>query len=63
LKLLSDSTLDSRINATRKAVGDSGDEQRLIRTVTRKGIRFVCVVDEATKNKTFTSPRLATTSQ
>ena len=40
-RIVSDSTLTSRINAARKAVGDSGEEQRLIRTVARKGIRFV----------------------
>jgi TolB-like protein len=36
--------LTSRINAARKAVGDNGDEQKLIRTVARKGLRFVGVV-------------------
>ena len=40
-RIVSDSTLTSRINAARKAVGDSGDEQKLIRTVPRKGLRFV----------------------
>ncbi|HET7850183.1 MAG TPA: winged helix-turn-helix domain-containing tetratricopeptide repeat protein [Pseudolabrys sp.] len=40
-RIVSDSTLTSRINAARKAIGDSGDEQRLIRTVARKGVRFV----------------------
>ena len=35
------STLTSRINAARKAVGDSGEEQKLIRTIARKGLRFV----------------------
>ena len=40
-RIVSDSTLTSRINAARKALGDSGDEQRLIRTVARKGFRFV----------------------
>src|SRR5204863_5174086 len=34
-------TLTSHINAVRKAIGDTGKEQRLIRTVARKGIRFV----------------------
>jgi TolB-like protein len=43
---VSDSTLTSRITAVRKAVGDSGDEQRLIRTVSRKGIRFVGAVED-----------------
>src|SRR5437764_11054384 len=40
-RIVSDSTLASRLNAARKAVGDSGGEQRLIRTAARKGIRFV----------------------
>jgi TolB-like protein/cytochrome c-type biogenesis protein CcmH/NrfG len=41
---VSDSTLTSRINAARKAVGDSGSDQKLIRTVPRKGFRFVGAV-------------------
>lgn len=45
-RIVSDSTLDSRINAARKAVGDSGERQLLIRTVARKGIRFVGDVTE-----------------
>ena len=40
-RIVSESTLASHINAARKAVGDSGNEQRLIRTVARKGFRFV----------------------
>ncbi len=40
-RIVSESTLTSRINAARKAVGDSGGEQRLIRTIPRKGLRFV----------------------
>src|SRR5207342_3013608 len=40
-RVVSDSTLTSRINAARKAVGDSGDNQKLIRTIARKGLRFV----------------------
>ena len=40
-RAVSDSTLTSRINAARRALGDSGDEQRLIRTVSRKGFRFI----------------------
>jgi TolB-like protein len=40
-RIVSDSTLTSRINAARKAVGDSGEEQKLIRTFPRKGLRFV----------------------
>lgn len=45
-RIVSESTLTSRINAARKAVADSGGEQRLIRTTIRKGIRFVGEVQE-----------------
>ena len=41
---VAESTLTSRINAARKAVGDSGSEQALIRTIARKGFRFVAAV-------------------
>ncbi|HEV3386273.1 MAG TPA: winged helix-turn-helix domain-containing protein, partial [Gemmata sp.] len=40
-RVVSDSTLTSRINAARRAIGDSGEDQKLIRTVARKGFRFV----------------------
>jgi TolB-like protein/cytochrome c-type biogenesis protein CcmH/NrfG len=43
-RIVSDSTLSSRINAVRKAIGDNGEVQRLIRTVARKGFRFVGTV-------------------
>ena len=46
-RIVSEQTLASHINAVRKAIGDSGDEQRLIRTVPRKGFRFVAEVKEA----------------
>ncbi len=40
-RAVSDSTLTSRINAARKALEDSGGDQKFIRTVPRKGLRFV----------------------
>ncbi|MGA7326948.1 MAG: winged helix-turn-helix domain-containing protein [Rhodomicrobium sp.] len=43
-RIVSDSTFTSRINAARKAVGDSGKNQKLIRTIARKGLRFVGAV-------------------
>ncbi|GEO41092.1 hypothetical protein SAE02_52400 [Skermanella aerolata] len=46
-RIISESTLASHINAVRRAVGDSGAEQRLIRTIARKGFRFVGEVREA----------------
>jgi TolB-like protein len=43
---VSESALFNRINAARGAVGDTGDRQRLIKTLPRKGIRFVGEVRE-----------------
>lgn len=43
---VSDATLSSRVNSARAAVGDNGKDQRLIRTLPRKGVRFVGVVRE-----------------
>jgi TolB-like protein/Tfp pilus assembly protein PilF len=40
-RFVSDATIDSRISAARRAVGDSGTEQGLIRTIPRRGFRFV----------------------
>ena len=40
-RIVSESTMTSRITAARHAIGDTGSEQRLIRTVARKGLRFV----------------------
>ncbi|HEY2248311.1 MAG TPA: transcriptional regulator, partial [Bradyrhizobium sp.] len=40
-RIVSESTLTSRINAVRKAVNDNGRDQQLVRTVARKGFRFV----------------------
>jgi DNA-binding winged helix-turn-helix (wHTH) protein/tetratricopeptide (TPR) repeat protein len=40
-RIVSDAVLSVRINAARHAIGDNGREQRLIRTITRKGFRFI----------------------
>ena len=40
-RIVSESTLASRINAARRIIADTGDQQRLIRTIIGKGIRFV----------------------
>ena len=45
-RIVSDSTLTSRLNAARAAIGDSGEEQKLIRTYARRGVRFVGTVEE-----------------
>ncbi|RXT57696.1 CadC-family transcriptional regulator [Bosea sp. Tri-44] len=46
-RVVSESTITSHINAVRKAVGDNGNEQRLVRTIARKGFRFVGEVEQA----------------
>ena len=45
-RIVTDSALTTRINAVRAAVGDDGRSQRLIRTLPRKGFRFVADVRE-----------------
>jgi len=45
-RIVSDSALNSRINAARKALGDDGATQRLIKTIPRKGFRFIGDVRE-----------------
>src|SRR4051812_29502996 len=43
---VSDAALTTRLNAARTAIGDSGEEQRFIKTLPRKGFRFVGAVRE-----------------
>jgi TolB-like protein len=45
-RVISESTLSSRLTAVRQVVGDSGGQQRLVRTIPRKGFRFVGEVTE-----------------
>ena len=47
-RAISDSTLTSRLNAARRAIGDNGEQQTLIRTVARKGFRFIGELRNAT---------------
>ena len=58
-RVVSDSTLASRINAARRAINDTGEEQRLIRTVARKGVRFVGDVVETRKPDAPSAPDAA----
>jgi TolB-like protein len=55
-RIVSESTLTSHINAVRKAIGDSGDEQRLLRTIARKGFRFVGEVRQPPVQKAGAPP-------
>ena len=64
-RTVSESTLASYVNAARKAIGDSGQDQRLIRTIARKGFRFVGFVSEGPQLASLRnpSPAAATTNE
>jgi len=46
-RAVSDAALTTRLNAVRNAIGDTGEKQRLIKTLPRKGFRFVGTVKES----------------
>src|SRR5258708_10002865 len=48
-RIVSEAALTTRLNVARSAIGDSGGEQRLIKTLPRKGVRFVGPVRETQK--------------
>jgi TolB-like protein len=45
-RIVSDAAVTTRLNAARNAIGDNGESQRLIKTLPRKGFRFVGAVRE-----------------
>src|SRR5262245_24231429 len=54
-RIVSDSAIAARINAARRVIGDDGERQRWIRTIVRKGFRFVADVSEECASATPTS--------
>ncbi len=58
-RVVSESSLTSRINAARSAIGDSGEDQRLVRTASRKGFRFIGTVRETAATETPAPPPTA----
>lgn len=54
-RIVSESILDTRINAVRRAIGDNGAQQRLVRTLRRQGLRFVAPVSEESRQGRPTS--------
>jgi pimeloyl-ACP methyl ester carboxylesterase len=55
-RFVSESALATRINAARRAVGDDGTRQALIKTIARKGVRFVGEVQEQAARPAATPP-------
>ena len=45
-RIVSDATISTRINSARRAVGDNGRDQTVIRTIVRRGFRFVADLTE-----------------
>lgn len=58
-RIVSDSAITASIAAARKAVGDDGKNQAIIRTVARRGLQFVAKLS----NKPVSEPMLASPSQ
>jgi TolB-like protein len=55
-RIVSESTVTSHINAVRKAINDNGNEQRLVKTIARKGFRFVGEIKNAAAAAEAISP-------
>ena len=62
-RIVSESALATRINAARRAIGDNGARQALIKTVARKGVRFVGAVREQEAAAASAHPAGHVTSQ
>jgi len=56
-RIVSESTLISQISTARKSVGDNGEAQKVIRTIARKGFRFVGKVTEEPSRAQPPAPR------
>src|SRR6266702_996384 len=62
-RIVSESTLSSQINAVRHAIGDDGERQGLIRTLPRKGFRFVGEVEERCERERLPPGEVASAPQ
>jgi TolB-like protein len=59
-RIVSETALSTRINVVRCAIDDTGEDQRLIRTLPRKGVRFVGKVHEEQEPETPVAADAAT---
>ena len=50
-RFVTESTLTSRIKSARRAVGDTGRDQRIIRTIYGRGYRFVAPVEDTSRGE------------
>ena len=56
-RIVSDATLSSRISAARHAVGDSGENQAVIRTAHKRGFQFVAELAAASLEENYSDPQ------
>ena len=56
-RIVSDATLSSRISAARHAVGDSGEDQAVIRTAHKRGFQFVAELAAAPLEENYSDPQ------
>jgi DNA-binding winged helix-turn-helix (wHTH) protein len=56
-RIVSESALTNKLNAARTATGDSGEAQRLIKTLQRRGIRFVSTSGRSSSLRLRQRPR------
>ena len=52
-RIVSETTISAHISSARKAIGDSGHRQKLIKTISRRGYRFVASVEEVRTGKNY----------
>lgn len=62
-RIVSDSALSTRINAARQAIGDSGEVQKFIQTLARRGFRFIATVEETISAHAIASDTPGRTAQ
>lgn len=55
-RIVSDSAISARISAARAAIGDDGTQQKFIKTVPKRGFRFVAKVDSLSTNEVLITP-------
>lgn len=60
-RIVSDATISARINAARTAVGDNGKDQRVIRTLSRRGFEMVAEVSGTEATSRVPAPEITQT--
>jgi TolB-like protein/Flp pilus assembly protein TadD len=58
-RIVSEAALSSRISAARRALGDSGNDQGLIRTMYKRGFRFVGELDAPSAPAAIAEPQMS----